>query len=599
MRCFTGSELKEKINSIENLKTYKKRFCFSVLEEYFSSKNDHRVMSLYGLRRSGKTVMMYQMIQELQDYDSVGFIQCLPEERMYDLTKIMDDHPECKTFFVDEVTNLENFIKTASVLSDAYTSFGKKIVLSGTDSLGFSLAQRDQLFDRTHILHTTYISYKEWNYLLGKSLDEYIQYGGLLTDGKINYNNEFYSYYTDSAIIYNLTKTLSYAGRDGEYGELISIYKNHDMRTFINKILELYNRTFLAETVNREFISHDLGSLKDLLEKRHIGINPRLLDNESLRKTIMADLDIQEPLHSIATPRAIKEAKEWLEILDVIYRIPSTIDEENPEREEVIFTQPALRYNQLQQLVENLKNSPALSVLSPVERTFLGELISEDIKGRMLEDIVYYQLAKDDEIKQKYNVSKYKSPYGEFDIILLNKDVDQAIAIEVKHSTKAVENQTVFLNSDTVCQKFEEDFHVQIKGKVVIYMGETTSDKIFNVNYFKADDFLQDPLKMLDQFQLNPLQYVPILRCTEMDKEIMNCFSVNYFKNINKMYSTEKAAINAVAKLFIKGYASDVILSATEKILPQAKKNPTFLSNLVQAALKKDAVKKALNRKKK
>ena len=108
------------------------------------------------------------------------------------MTRVMDEHDGCKYYFIDEVTNLENFINTAAVLSDAYAAFGVKGVLSGTDSLGFNIAKRDQLFDRTYTLHTTYITYKEYNYLLGRSLDEYIMYGGTLTDGKTNYKIQRY-----------------------------------------------------------------------------------------------------------------------------------------------------------------------------------------------------------------------------------------------------------------------------------------------------------------------------------------------------------------------------------------------------------------------
>lgn len=481
------------------LAEYRKRFCYPRLQEYVHGNNDHRVMSLYGLRRTGKTTMMYQAIRELNDYGAACLIQCSPGDRMGDLTRLMDEL-DCRYYFIDEVTNLDNFIATAAVLSDAYAAFGKRVVLSGTDSLGFYLAKRDQLFDRTHMLHTTYIPFREYAYLLNRSLDDYIMYGGTLTDGKTDYNHDYYNDYSNSAIVGNLTHTLTHAGRDGDYGELISVFKNHDVRTFINKILEVYNRTFLAETVNQSFKSHDLGSLKDLLERRHSDLDTTMFDSGDLRREIMAALDIQEPLHSLATAEAIAEAKEWLELLDVIYRVPQSIDKHHPEREEVIFTQPGLRFSQLTGLIKTLKDSHALASLSNSQRNELCELITCDIKGRMLEDIVYYQLAKDDEIARDYDVTKFKSPYGEFDVVLLNRHNDTAVAIEVKHSAAIDDHQIRYLTDRELCRKFADQYRAKIIGKAVVYMGETLPETVNGVNYVNAEEFLKAPLDMISQF---------------------------------------------------------------------------------------------------
>ena len=45
--------------------------------------------------------------------------------------------------FIDEVTLLSDFIEGAALFSDIFASSGMKIVLSGTDSLGFLFAEDD------------------------------------------------------------------------------------------------------------------------------------------------------------------------------------------------------------------------------------------------------------------------------------------------------------------------------------------------------------------------------------------------------------------------------------------------------------------------
>ena len=66
-----------------------------------------------------------------------------------------------------------------------------KIVLSGTDSLGFWLAMDEELYDRAKAIHTTFIPYREYSRLLGiDSIDEYIRYGGTLRAGELAFDDE-------------------------------------------------------------------------------------------------------------------------------------------------------------------------------------------------------------------------------------------------------------------------------------------------------------------------------------------------------------------------------------------------------------------------
>ena len=63
---------------------------------------------------------------------------------------------------------MEDFIEGAAIFSDIYASSGMKIVLSGTDSLGFAFTSKEQLYDRCIMIHTTFIPYREFENVLGK-----------------------------------------------------------------------------------------------------------------------------------------------------------------------------------------------------------------------------------------------------------------------------------------------------------------------------------------------------------------------------------------------------------------------------------------------
>ena len=69
--------------------------------------------------------------------------------------------------FLDEVTLLEDFIERVALFSDVFAASGMKIVLSGTNSLGFLCAEDEQLYDRCILLHTTWIPYREFEAVLG------------------------------------------------------------------------------------------------------------------------------------------------------------------------------------------------------------------------------------------------------------------------------------------------------------------------------------------------------------------------------------------------------------------------------------------------
>ena len=147
MDVFTGDELKQYIfDTLNVMKYHEKRDIYGDLYGYLQSNNP-RVCCLYGLRRTGKTVMIAQAIYDLNCYDDCLYVLCDNESRMSDLKKVLQGRKQ-KYIFLDEITKLSNFITTCSILADVYSSAGKRVVVSGTDSLGFRVAKMDELFEK-------------------------------------------------------------------------------------------------------------------------------------------------------------------------------------------------------------------------------------------------------------------------------------------------------------------------------------------------------------------------------------------------------------------------------------------------------------------
>ena len=62
----SGEELEWLIASV---KKFKKRDCYRLLNRYLTSEMFGRVCVLYGLRRTGKTTLLFQAINDLSDED--------------------------------------------------------------------------------------------------------------------------------------------------------------------------------------------------------------------------------------------------------------------------------------------------------------------------------------------------------------------------------------------------------------------------------------------------------------------------------------------------------------------------------------------------
>ena len=123
MTIYHGESLK---THIENTLTGidKERFIASQLRDYLNAPNDRKVCCLYGLRRTGKTTMMLQEIERIGDYDKCLLLHCESGSSVMQIRKMIEAYPDSKYIFVDEATKAQNFISTASVLSDNYAAEG-------------------------------------------------------------------------------------------------------------------------------------------------------------------------------------------------------------------------------------------------------------------------------------------------------------------------------------------------------------------------------------------------------------------------------------------------------------------------------------------
>ena len=432
---------------------YKKRYSYEEIIDYINGQQTGKVLILYGLRRTGKTTLIFQTIASLsfKEYAKAAFIRLNNTNVYNDLRDDLDYLTKhgFKYIFIDEVTLLDDFISLASVFSDIYGT-RSKIVLSGTDSLGLYISKYDELFDRAIFIHTTYISFKEFADVLGiNDVDTYIEYGGTMSIDTHHYHNSAfsdnnYTNYIDSAIAHNIVHSLKNYQDGSHFLHLLPLYEKGELVNVINRIIEDQNHRFAISVIERDFKSNDLGSLRQLLRLHKDELISSSLDNideNQIIETLMRSLDIinKDKLKNPIDETILKEVEIYLDILDVTKSINeiSLIGRRVTYQKKVII-QPGIRYAQAKALINILLNDESVKALPPHIINFIREKLDSDIKGRLLEEIVLYQTS----LKNK-ETFKLMLPIGEIDMVNLDVTNRESFICEIKHSHLVDEHQYI------------------------------------------------------------------------------------------------------------------------------------------------------------
>ncbi|MCI6248067.1 AAA family ATPase [bacterium] len=485
-----------------SVRKYRKRECFRQLHDYIYGEPQDKVFILYGLRRTGKTTIIRQIFVEMSDAElsKAAFIQITARDTLADVNRDLKALEEqgFRYVFLDEVTLMEDFIEGAALFSDVFAACGMKIVLSGTDSLGFLFTEDEQLYDRCILLHTTFIPYREFESVLGiHGIDEYIRFGGTMSLGVVHYNetSTFASKksadeYVDTAIARNIQHSLRCYQYEGHFRHLRDLYDRNELTSAIIRVVEDINHRFTLEVLTQDFKSHDLGiSASNLRRDRE---NPTdILDHidlaavtESLRQL----LDIRNRAEQTVALNDVHaaEIKEYLDLLDLTQDIDVRyLPDVSRKSSRTVIAQPGLRYAQADALIRSLLLDETFSALSLPERTAVQERILSEIRGRMLEDIVLLETKLANPQKQVFVL---QFPVGEFDMVVFDPVAGSCHIFEIKHSAEIVPQQYRHLIDEEKCAQAEHRYG-PITGKTVLYRGKNRV--IEGIQYQNVEEYLR------------------------------------------------------------------------------------------------------------
>ncbi len=498
-----GKDLERFVKPVE---TWKKRECYQYLHQYIYGDIYDRVYILYGLRRTGKTTLIRQIISAMEEEmkSRTVFIQVQDGGTLGGVNQDLKllEAMGYRYVFIDEVTFLEDFIEGAALFSDVFAASGMKIVLSGTDSLGFMFAEDEELYDRCIMSHTTFIPYREFERVLGVAgIDKYICYGGTMCLGGSYYNHPSGIFatrkstdeYVDSAIARNIQHSLKNYQYEGHFRSLRKLYEKNELTSVINRIVEDMNHRFTLEVLTRDFQSGDLKlSAKNLRKDRENPID--ILDRmnaANVNEKLRALLEIRNKAEQSVEIQDVHrmEIKEYLDLLDLTVEVESRwMTDFNRKETRTVFSQPGIRYSQAEALIKSLMQDEKFRDLSLAERKRVTERIMDEIRGRMMEDIVLLETKLS---RENCEVFKLQFAVGEFDMVIFDPEEGNCAIYEIKHSSQMVPAQCRHL-LDEQKLKDTEFRYGPITGKYVIYRGET--GRFGDVEYLNVEEYLKDLL---------------------------------------------------------------------------------------------------------
>jgi hypothetical protein len=412
-----------------------------------------RIFVLYGLRRTGKTTIMEQALEQVRDELPCAFYEMTNGDSIQDVFDLIvrEEEKGTKVLCLDEITKVDRFIQNSSVLPDIFAKDGMRIILTGTDSLGFYLAS-NELFDRTVTVSTTYISPAEHFRVLGTSdIDDYIRYGGLVRKGgekPLIHDQASAVRYLDEAVSQNIANSIAMSKERSSLRGL----ESWKISKMLNILAEYYNGKFTKELFQEEMDTFSLlYPNKKAREITDRGTSRALvLESADIQKDFLSIINADGTIQPPVTEDMIRELKNDLMTMDVLSGTARTVFQYTKETgwqiqgtdHEYYLIQPAVKYWHLVEGAKFIDSQDYYKDFTADQKDFIKQKLEEKTMGDMLEQIVLFDTVHQLD-PEKYTVVKpefFAGPdkKGEYDMLVRNRKKNCYWAFEVKHSMECV-----------------------------------------------------------------------------------------------------------------------------------------------------------------
>ena len=469
-----------------------------------------KVLVLSGLRRTGKTTLIEQYVAESPYRDKCAFYTVENGDTIKDIKAAIrkdSEEDDVTVFFFDEITKAKDFVTNSAALADIYAKEGLRIVLSGTDTLGFYFAELGELAFRVEKVHTTHIPFAEHCRIFGeRDIDDYIRFGGLMKEGaNKSYvkNYEEALRYLDESVADNIANSLDKAPNESNLDKLTK----NEMRSVVEKLVELYNGQFDKKVVREELtkasVTYPISKLDGLVDKALI----RRMDSQrdELVREFLSEIHADETVKTEVSEAMVIWLGQYLREIGVLSTIEKRRYVKNedsswasmPKEHEYYIAQPAIRYYHIKEAQKMIETSDFYSMLPNDAKEFVAATLEEQILGLMTEQIVLFDTKKYlphvnyEVCKPSFEINRHgqaKPKTYEYDMLVYNRQVKEYYAFEIKHSREAIPEQCESLAHPELREIMDKNFHKRACA-CVLYLGNSfvTTD---GVAYLNIADFL-------------------------------------------------------------------------------------------------------------
>lgn len=400
-----------------------------------------KVLLVNGLRGTGKTVGLLQAIHGL---DAIYITAEKNEEASWEEYLQLLKTVSNEIIVIDEYSwiqkreQLDGFLFTL-------VQHGKRVIITGTDSVHLNFLKYGNLIHRVMTLHVTYFSYLEYLKVFQladdkETCEEYLREGGLFKEYLIT-SKQTMDQYLKTAVF---NPIVSYF--DGRFQEV-------DIRNIVYTVL--YKAVCNSTQNVVPLLKRNQVSLQDFLAD--FGVNPSI----PIRNSIF------------------EEITDILERIGLIVIIRNYVDK---QLFRTYLTNPSLCY-QLIKCVYDLQVVPPTLLGSVYEAT----CVSYAFYNTFGDHVLYYATNHDD--GKNHGSSSSLESY-EIDFLILDSGNPRAGAwlFECKKAAKVTLKETASLVSDYIDDLFPDG---EIFGRYVIYNGDLKIERIHDreVIYLGLKDF--------------------------------------------------------------------------------------------------------------
>ncbi|GEM_PF-2127436 len=486
---YTGQTLKNFIENSEEARKDKKRYIYKNLMAFVLSKGT-KICALYGIRRTGKTVLMLQAI-----YDLIENYNIKPEKIAYTTIASgtdMDDKTlvdsvialqkqGVRYVFIDEISYIKMDLESNSLnlLSDRLAKSGIKIVIAGTFSYAIRLLNKEVLFDRMRQIDTSYFSMKEAHEIFGMDMDRFIQYGGIINlDGEDQDRKMTPAEYMDTAIVQNIVNSIFKSERKYELLETLpSQLKEGKSEASLKAVvasqiriaIDNYMKVLVVGRLSNKPVYRysDVSKLANVIRMR--SEQEQMLD-ESLE---VLNVDKRHYFNILAEYLGNSEhvsENTFRKVIDILEDIQIKQDIVLEQERVSIFIPNYLRYGLCDQIMQRIGEMIREETHARYDATLAGEILS----GTIQEAVCYLDLKK--EGLKDFDMYRTADGRCEVDLIIKNHQDRTLSLYEIKHSKmRAPEQAKHLLNYDFI-REIENETGYKAASYHVLYNGENHTE---------------------------------------------------------------------------------------------------------------------------